>query len=315
MTNRLNLLFIVIAIAVFSCLLSLSKGSTSISLYQLLFHYQDQFNTLFFKLRAPRTLTAFVSGSLLSLAGSLMQLLLQNPLADPYILGISSSAALFTLLMMLFGISEDWLISGAWLGSLLTIFIIFLLAKKHHWQPHSLLLAGVVMACGLSAGISFILLISPDNSLHSMLFWLTGDLNDARYPWLGLIVLCIGFIICLLLAPGLNILGRGEKEAQTLGLSTKYYRIALYLLSSLFTATAVTLAGCIGFIGFIIPHLTRRLAGFDHRINLPISMLLGGSLLTLADTLARYLFAPQQLPVGIFMAMLGVPLFIWLLQK
>jgi len=127
--------------------------------------------------------------------------------------------------------------------------------------------------------------------------------------------LSLGFIICYFLAPGFNILGRGHKEAQALGLPSEQYRIIIYLLSSLFTATAVSLAGCIGFIGLIIPHATRLLVGYDHKIVLPVSILLGGSLLTLADTLARSMMAPSQLPVGILMTLMGVPLFIWLLQK
>lgn len=315
MMPRSRFIFIVIGIVFLSIFLSLSKGSTSIPLYQLLSRDNDLFNTIFLKLRLPRTLTAFVSGGLLALAGSLMQLLLQNPLADPYILGVSGGAALFTLLMIFFGANEYWLMGGAWLGSLLAIALILLLARQHRWQTHTLLLSGIAIASGFSACISFILLISTDASLHSMLFWLTGDLNDARFPWIGLAILGIGFVICLLLAPGLNILGRGEKEAKALGLSSEKYRIALYLLSSLFTAAAVTLAGCIGFIGLIIPHLTRMLAGYDYRIVLPVSMLLGGSLLTAADTCARTLFAPQQIPVGILMALIGVPIFVWMLQK
>ena len=300
-------LFIILGIALISVLFSLSKGSVSLSL--------DQFNTIFLQLRLPRTIAAFVSGGLLALAGSLMQLLLQNPLADPYVLGVSGGAALFTLLMMLFGVSEYWLLGGAWLGSLLTIALVFLLARKQRWQAQALLLSGIAIACGFSACISFILLLSPAARLHSMLFWLSGDLNDARFPWLGLAILGIGLISCMLLAPGLNLLSRGEKPARALGLSSEKYRIALYLLSSLFAASAVTIAGCVGFIGLIIPHLTRMLVGSDHRIMLPISMLLGGSLLTIADTFARSLFTPQQIPVGIIMALIGVPAFVWLLQK
>ncbi len=313
MSSRFRLFFIIISLMIFSILLSLSKGSTSIPIYQLLFSENGQLTTIFLQLRLPRTITAFVCGGLLALAGSLMQLLLQNPLADPYVLGISSGASLLTLLMMLFGASEYWLMGGAWLGSLLTIALIFLLAKKHRWQTHTLLLSGIALSCGFSAGISFLLLISPNTSLHSMLFWLTGDLNDAHFPWAGLIILGVGMTICLLLAPGLNILGRGEIDARALGLHTVKYKIILYLLSSLFTAAAVTLAGCIGFVGLIIPHLTRLLSGYDHRIVLPISMLLGGSLLTIADTFARSLFAPQQIPVGILLVMIGVPVFVWLL--
>lgn len=272
-------------------------------------------HTILMKIRLPRTLSAFSCGGLLALAGSLIQLLLQNPLADPYILGISGGAALFTLLMLYLGITGIALMTGAWCGSLFAIFLIMILARKHRFQTHSLLLSGIAIASGFSACISFILLISPTTALHSMLFWLCGDLNDAQLPTLALTILILGSIVCLALAPGLNILYRGEREAQALGIACKKYRVALYLLSSLFTAAAVTVAGTIGFIGLIVPHLARKLVGFDHRVLLPTSLLIGGSLLTCADTCARTLLTPQQIPVGIFLAMIGVPLFIWLLQK
>lgn len=307
--------FFIASIVITTILLSLSKGSTSIPIYQLLFGENGQFNLIFLQLRLPRTLTAFTSGGLLALAGTLMQLLLQNPLADPYVLGVSGGAALFTLIMMLLGVNEYWLMGGAWLGSLLTIALILLLSRRQSWKSHTLLLSGIALACGFSACINFILLITPSSHLHSMLFWLSGDLNDARFPWDGLAILLSGFLLCQLLAPGLNIFGRGEKQARALGLPSEKYRLALYLLSSLFTAAAVTLAGCIGFVGLIVPHLARRLGGNDYRTLIPISIFLGGSLVTIADTLARTLLAPQQLPVGLFMAMVGVPIFIGLLQK
>ncbi|VVC76712.1 Hemin transport system permease protein HmuU [Aquicella siphonis] len=315
MLSRSRLIFLVVSLVLSTILLSLSKGSTSIPIYQLLFSENNQFSTIFLQLRLPRTAAAFVCGGLLALSGSLMQLLLQNPLADPYVLGISGGAALFTLIMMSLGAGTFGILGGAWFGSLLTIAIILLLSRKHRWQTNTLLLSGIAIACGFSACINFILLVSPASRLHSMLFWLSGDLNDARFPWTGLLVLSIGLPVCLLLAPGLNILGRGEQQARALGLPSEKYRLALYLLSSLFTAAAVTLAGCVGFIGLIIPHLTRMISGYDHRITLPVSTLLGGSFLTLTDTCARTWLAPQQIPVGILMALLGVPLFIWLLQR
>jgi iron complex transport system permease protein len=313
--QRFRLIFLFLSIALFSLLFSLSKGSTSISLYQLLFNKNAEFNAIFLKLRLARTLTAFTSGGLLALAGSMMQLLLQNPLADPYALGVSGGAAFFTLLMMLFGMSEYYLVGGAWFGSLLSIMLILSLAQKHAWQTHTLLLCGIALACGFSAGISCILFLSPNTNLHSMLFWLSGDLNNAQFPWLGMLILSVGLIASVLLAPGLNILMRGDSAAKALGLPSPTVKMVLYVLSSLLTAEAVTLSGCIGFLGLIIPHLTRLLVGYDHRFVLPVSVLLGGSLLTLADTFARSFFAPQQLPVGIVMAVIGVPIFIWLLQK
>lgn len=310
--SRPRFIVMISCMAFLSIFFSLFKGSVALPFNQL---WTNDQSYLIFELRLSRTFTAFVSGGLLALAGTLMQLLIQNPLADPYVLGISGGAACTALLLMLLGISDDWLITGAWSGSLLTVALILVLAKKHRWQTHPLLLSGIALACGFSALISFILLVSPETTLHSMLFWLTGDINAAQFPWLGLAILSIGFVICLALARGLNILSRGDKEAQVLGLPCKEYRLMLYLLSSLFTATAVTLVGCIGFVGLIIPHLSRMLCGHDYRFILPASVLLGGMLLTAADTLARSLFAPQQIPVGIFMAFIGVPLFIWLLQK
>lgn len=315
MLSRTHLILITLCLVIATVLLSLSKGSTSIPFNQLLNHENKQISLIVYHLRLPRTLAAFVCGGLLALAGTLMQLLLKNPLADPYVLGVSSGAALMTLIMMLLGANAFFLLSGAWAGSLFTIVLILFLARHHRWQSQRLLLTGIALACGFSACIQFILLISPASNLHTMLFWLSGDLNDARMPWFGLGVLLFGALICQWLAPGLNLLGRGEQEARALGLASDKYRLILYLLSSLFTATAVTIAGCIGFIGLIIPHLTRLLSGYDHRFVLPLSMLLGGSMLTLADTLARTALSPQQLPVGMLMALIGVPLFVWLLQR
>lgn len=315
MSTTIRRLFILQALAAASILLSLFKGSTSLSLHQLLYNEYGQFHTIFLKLRLPRTITAFTSGGLLALSGSLMQLLLQNPLADPYVLGISSGAAFFTLLMMLAGASGDMLLAGAWFGSLLTAALIAMLARRHHWQIHTLLLTGIAIAGGFGAGISLILLISPDASLHSMLFWLTGDLNDARLSWSGMLILLGGTAACWLFAPSLNILGRGEREAQALGLPVKRCRIGLFLLSSLLAAAAVTQAGCIGFVGLIVPHFSRRIIGYNHRVMLPAAVLMGGTLVVVADTLARSLFAPQQIPAGIIMALIGIPIFIGLMRS
>ncbi len=313
--KRVSIILLVVGVSAFSLFFSCVNGSTETPINPALWLHHSEFRDILLQLRLPRTLTAFVSGALLALAGALMQLLLQNPLADPYILGISGGSALMTLLLMALGMEEAHLMGAAFVGSLISILFILLLARKHRWQTHTLLLCGIALACGFSACISFILLLSPDAHLRSMLFWLSGDLSDATYPWLGLLILCCGALSCHLLAPGLNLLGRGEKEARALGLSPSPYRLMLYLLSALLTATAVTLAGCIGFVGLIVPHLSRRLVGYDHRLMLPVTLFLGGSLLTLTDTCARTLFAPLQLPVGIVLALIGVPVFVWMIQK
>lgn len=303
MTYRAYYLPILMSLALASIILSLSLGSVPIS------------SDIIITLRLPRTLTAFTVGGLLALAGALMQLLLQNPLADPYALGVSGGSALGVLLLMLAGVSGAGLVGGAWAGSLIAISMITFFANKCRWQSHTLLLSGIALACGFSACISFILLISPDNSLHNMLYWLSGDLNDAEYPWLSFGILCTGGLACWLLAPGFNILTRGEQAANALGLPCQRYKLALYVMSSLFTAAAVSIAGCVGFIGLIVPHLVRMLFGFNHRLTLLACIIMGGTLLTLADTIARSILAPQQLPVGIMTAFIGIPIFIWLLSK
>jgi iron complex transport system permease protein len=309
--QKTRLFFLTLSIAFSACVLSLLNGSQHLSWQALL----DNQNGILLDIRLPRTLTAFITGSLLALAGALMQLLLRNPLADPYVLGISGGAALTTLAGLLLGWSEEWLLGSAWLGSIAVIGLILLLARQHRWQSNTLLLIGVALSCGFSALISFILLISQPTYLHNMLFWLNGDLNDAAMPWLGGGILAGGLITCYALAPGLTLFARGDMEARALGLPTQHYRFALFLLSSLLTATAVTLAGSIGFVGLIVPQVVRRWLGFDQRLVLPVTALAGGCLLTLADTGARTLLAPQQIPVGLVMTLLGIPVFVWLLQK
>jgi len=271
---------------------------------------------IIYELRLPRAFGAFTCGALLAIAGVLMQVLLRNPLADPYILGISGGAAVATLLAMLTGIS-GWLVTGsAFAGSLLSMFIVFGLAQaRGSWSPTRLLLTGVVVAAGWGAVVSFILAIAPQHNLHSMLFWLMGDLSYVTTIWPGLIIMICGLTLALLTSRRLNVLLHGHMQAIALGVDVKKLRLMIFLIASLMTATAVTIAGSIGFVGLIVPHLIRLTGVTDHRWLLPSSALLGGSLLVIADTFARTIIAPQQLPVGVIMAMIGVPLFLYLLHR
>lgn len=295
-------------------------GNQQMSMHDLLHALSNNNHTpahdILFRLRIPHATTAFVTGGLLALAGTLMQVLVRNPLADPYILGISGGAGLATLLCMLLGLNSLWLTGGAWMGSLLSIALLFLLTQRQ-WTSQSpqLLLTGIALASGFSALISFILLISPDTILRGMLFWLVGDLSTTHLPITESIILGSGLLISFSIAKDLNLLVRGEKEAKALGVNTTRLHWKLYLLSSLLTATAVTLAGCIGFIGLITPHIFRLIVGYDHRYLLPGSVLLGGSVLTLADIAARTLFFPEVIPVGIVMTLIGIPIFLYFLQK
>ena len=268
------------------------------------------------ELRLPRALGAFTCGALLALAGVLMQVLLRNPLADPYVLGISGGAAVATLLAMLIGAGGFALTGSAFLGSLVSMFMVFGIAQwQGSWSPTRLLLTGVVIAAGWGALISLILSISPDRNIHSMLFWLMGDLSYINTVWPGILVLGVCVLASLVGSRQLNVLLHGELQASALGINIKRLRLAVYVIASLLTATAVTIAGTVGFVGLIVPHLIRLSGITDHRWLIPNSVLLGGTLLLVADTFARTIIAPNQLPVGVIMAIIGVPLFLFLLHR
>ncbi|MGH8398988.1 MAG: FecCD family ABC transporter permease, partial [Gammaproteobacteria bacterium] len=197
-----------------------------------------------------------------------------------------------------------------------SMLIVFVLAHgRGGWTPTRLLLTGIVVAFGWGAAISLLLVLSSDASLRSMLFWLMGDLSYRSNGWLPLIVVTVGLAICMPFARHLNVLSRGETLAEALGIAVRPFTIAIYITASLFTAVAVTEAGAIGFVGLVIPHMLRLISGSDHRSLLPGAVLLGGSLLMLADTLARSIIAPQQLPVGVVTAAIGVPVFLYLLNR
>ena len=273
-------------------------------------------HTILWELRLPRALAAFATGGLLALAGALMQVLLRNPLADPYILGVSGGAASAALLLMLIGAGGTAIAGGAFAGAMLSMLLVFGIAhSRGSWTPTRLLLTGVVVAAGWGALISFLLAVSPLGNLRGMLFWLMGDLVAGDIPWLHLFLLCTVLAISWLLARPLNLLARGEMQARTLGVAVAPLRNTLYILAALSTASAVTLAGSVGFVGLVVPHLLRLAGARDQRVLLPACVLAGGTLLVIADTLARTLWAPQQLPVGILTAAIGIPLFLLLLLK
>lgn len=319
MQNRKLILVLSIS-GVVSIVLSLLLGSTPTAPSDLWHAFFNQHptttQTIITELRLPRSLTGFAVGALLALAGTLMQVLVRNPLADPYILGVSGGASVAALIVMLAGLSDLWLTGSAFTGALLSMFLVFGLAhSKGSWTSTRLLLTGVVIAAGWGALISFLLATSPERELPSMLFWLMGDLAYAQHILPLYVVLLVGLVISFALARNLNVLSFGDKTASSLGVHQQLLHYELYILASLLTASAVTQAGSIGFVGLVVPHFI-RLAGFtDHRILLPASALAGGSLVVLADTLARVVIAPQQLPVGVVTALIGVPVFLYLLHR
>lgn len=267
-------------------------------------------------LRLPRALAGFACGGLLALAGALLQVLLRNPLADPYVLGISGGAGVGALLAILLGLGALAINGAAFFGALGAMLIVFGLAHGDgSWTQTRLLLTGVIVAAGCGALVALLLTIAPENKLRGMLFWLMGDLSQTGDPRLALALLAAMLLVALPFARELNLLTRGADTAQTLGVAVTKLRRIIYFIASLATAAAVTHAGSIGFVGLIVPHLTRLATGNDQRLLLPAATLAGGSLLVVADTLARTIIAPQQLPVGVLTALIGVPVFLFLLTR
>jgi iron complex transport system permease protein len=303
-----------------SIILALMVGSIPISPAEVLSTLVDPGGSIAAdvvrNLRLPRALTGFACGGLLALAGALLQVLLRNPLADPYVLGISGGAGIGALLAIILGFGVVGVNGLALGGALGAMFLVFGLAHGDGgWTQSRLLLTGVIVAAGCGAVVTLMLAVAPDDRLRGMLFWLMGDLSQTGDPALTLIVLAAILLIALPFARELNLLARGADVAQALGVAVRPLRRGVYLVASLATAAAVTQAGAIGFIGLIVPHLVRLTIGNDQRLLLPASVLAGGSLLVIADTLARTMLAPQQLPVGVLTALIGVPAFLFLLSR
>jgi iron complex transport system permease protein len=214
------------------------------------------------------------------------------------------------------GLSGIFVEGAAFAGALAAMLLVFGLARgPGGWSSTRLLLTGAVVAAGLGAVISLLLALGPDSSLRGMLFWLMGDLSLVQSARSGLAALALACVVTWPLGRSLNVLAQGEQQALLLGVPARGLRIGIYVLGSLFTAVAVTFAGSIGFVGLIVPHAVRLLAGPDHRVLLPASALAGGALLMFADTLARTVFAPRQLPVGAITALIGVPIFLVLVRR
>lgn len=329
MNRRWQIGFVLAGLSALAFLVALSVGSNSIApleVLRLLLQPDASANAdVLHGLRLPRALAAFGTGALLAVAGALLQVLLRNPLADPYVLGTSGGAAVGALLAMLVGLGAAWVQFGAFGGALLSIVFVFGIAQRdlsrHAFAGEAsqtaprLLLTGVMCAALWSALIALLLLIAPEARLRGMLFWLSGDLSGVATPWWPLATLGVLLLATLPLARGLNVLLRGPAIAHTLGVDVRALRRKTYLLASLATAVAVTTAGSIGFVGLVVPHALRLLIGNDQRILLPACAFGGGTLLLLADTAARSIVAPMQLPVGVITALFGVPTFLFLLLR
>lgn len=314
MNKQTKSLLILVAILVLACLLSLFVGSVLVS------PSEDTGSTIIWQIRMPRVILSALVGVLLATSGVILQGILRNPLADPYILGVSSGAGIGSAIALalpfsfvFFGISSIPLF--AFFFALAAVFVVYRLAYvKGKSSPETLILAGVAVAAFASAILSLIIIIS--GRLQAIYFWLLGSLSLSS--WSDVITLLpyslVGLAIAYLYSKELNALLLGEEVALTLGIEVEKIRVWLILVASFMTAAAVSVSGLIGFVGLIIPHFVRILIGPNHRMLIPFSALGGAILLVVADTLARTLFSPMEVPIGVIMSLIGAPFFLYILR-
>ena len=316
-SGRLKGLTLLVFLAAAVCLASLLNGGSGITARQavaaLFGAGDDSARSVMMEVRLPRLLAAFGVGGLLSLAGVLLQALFRNPLADPYVLGVSGGAAVGALVAMILGAAAFEVQSAAVAGALGSIAIVYLLARGG--DTSRLLLTGVVVANACGALVSVLLVLADSGRLRGMVFWLAGDLGWALSPWSSLLAAVIATGFAILVARPLNVLAAGELRARSVGLQIELWRTVLFVACATLTALAVINAGTVGFVGLITPHAVRMaFRTGDHRVVAPASVVLGGTVLAAADLVARTIASPRQLPVGAIMALVGAPLFIVLLR-
>jgi len=293
---------------------ALGVGTVWINPLQIFGGANSQDTVILWELRLPRLLTAFAVGGMLALAGAWFQVLLGNPLAEPYVLGVAGSASAGAVTGLMFVPDAAWVMSlGAFIGAWIGIMVVMFFAKL---GASRMLLAGVVLASFWSAILALLLALLPEQGLFRAFSWMMGDLSHSDLPVsLLLLVWAVALGCGVLLSQALDTLLLGERHAQALGVDVKALRQRVLLLASAVTAIAVTAAGTIGFVGLVIPHVMRLCFGALHRVVLPASAIGGGVLLMVADTTARSIIAPAELPVGVLTAMIGVPVFLMLLLK
>ena len=332
---------VLLGLLVVSVILGIGLGPVSIrfsDVYRVMFHrlsgiftgqtaplesIRESTQNIVWFLRAPRVLLGALIGAALTLSGVGMQAFTKNPLAEPYVLGISSGASLGAVLAMLLGVSVPVLgklsvSMGAFAGALVSILLVYLLAKSRgSVTPIRLILVGVAVSAMFQAFTNYIVYTAPDDAaVREATFWMLGGLGSAEWEDLPLLLCLVppAFLLMLALSKSLNAMMRGDSSAITLGVNLKVVRNLLIVITALLTASSVAVSGCIGFVGLVIPHLVRSVVGPDHRKLIPISMLTGAIFLIWVDVGARMIKPPAELPIGILTAFLGAPLFLWMIR-
>lgn len=285
--------------------------------------WKRTFENIIWNIRVPRIILAFITGGALSIVGVIMQTITRNNLAEPYILGVSSGASTGAVSVIILGNSYKFLSlitieQGAFLGALLSIVIVYIISSKQFFNKNSLILVGVGVSAFFLACTNVIIYSSKNNSqLVTAMFWMTGSLSSASwenifYPGL---LLFITFFIILIYSYELDILLLGDTSARVLGVNIRWIKFLLILLSTLLISFIVSVTGIIGFIGLVVPHVSRRIVGYQHKNLITFSMFLGGLFLTISDTIARSYFSPEEMPIGVITAFCGTPIFLWIIRK
>ena len=309
--NILILLFLLLCAAIAA---GVSLGSTNISLREL---FLSQNRGILY-LRLTRVMLGMVAGAGLAVAGVVFQGILRNALAEPYVLGVSSGAGLGAVLALCFSLSMEFLPLTAFLGAVITMFIVYNLAKVNgKVSTQGLLLSGVIVGAVFSSLLLFFVSISPNEAMHGITWWLLGSLQifDTKLLIAVSVLIMIGIAVAIYFARDLNAISLGEEEAQHLGINVGVVRMILFVAASLITASIVCACGIIGFIGLIIPHAVRLICGSDNRIVLPASAISAGAFLILADAVSRIIMPPVEIPIGVITALIGGPIFVILLRK
>ena len=276
---------------------------------------------ILFQVRLPRVLLAFLVGGSLAAVGVALQALLRNPLADPFVLGISSGAALGAAIALLFGVGLSvWSLSAlpvfGFVGALVALLILYRISSTPFgFSVYTLLLAGVILGAIFSALIMFLTSVSEPHRAFGMYAWLMGSLTGPDYPTLGilLVYLGLGLLVLASQAQALNVLTMGEEAAKSLGVEVERVKKMVFVATALMTGAVVAFSGLIGFVGLIVPHAVRLAVSADHRLLFPLAGLTGGIFLMVADTAARTLMSPSEIPVGVITAIIGGPVFLYLL--
>jgi len=313
LSNRKKLLLLLL-ILLASIAFGILFGSVKIPFRELF----SQVNRSILQLRLARITLGLLAGAGLGVSGAVLQAILRNPLAEPYLLGTSSGAGLGAALGIFLGLSVGFLPLVAFVGALLSIILVYNLAKQNgRIVTQSLILSGVIVAIAISGLIVFLVSISSNQALRGILWWLLGSLEIYNFKLLLIVgaIVGLGIVPIFILSQDLNAISIGEEEAMHLGIEIETVKKILFVVTALITGALVSITGIIGFVGLIIPHMMRMVVGPNHKILIPATCLAGAAFLILSDTLARSLFPPIEISIGVITSLVGAPIFIFLLRR